>query len=125
MLFRARSNSLKLGWRQRFLGGNTECKQCSQREDETLKHFLVDCSGLEGLKRDYHVENKTLAEILLLVDGCDVNMTKKYIGAAWRKRLNHLRPNDDKLAVLLCLLTRATDNNNGITGLGWVICVLH
>ena len=35
LLFRARSNSLNLGWRERHRGGSGECKMCERGEEET------------------------------------------------------------------------------------------
>ena len=44
LLFKARSNSLKLGWRKRFEGGEGRCKLCDTGEEETLLHFMKDCN---------------------------------------------------------------------------------
>ena len=45
IMFRCRSNTLKLGWRARFVGGNVGCVLCGG-EEETLRHFLVECEEL-------------------------------------------------------------------------------
>ena len=40
ILFRARTNTLDLQWRKRFIGEDTKCKLC-QEEEKTLEHFLL------------------------------------------------------------------------------------
>ena len=45
ILYRARTNTLMLGWRNRFEGGQISCGMCGAA-DETLEHFLVECEGL-------------------------------------------------------------------------------
>ena len=34
-MFRARSNTLKLGWRNRFVGGDVNCGVCGEEVEET------------------------------------------------------------------------------------------
>merc|ERR1711954_28407 len=50
LLFRARSNTLKLNTENRHRNGNTKCDLCGD-EKEDLIHFLLDCKELER-KRD-------------------------------------------------------------------------
>ena len=40
LLFNCRTNTLRLGWRQRFVGGAVECPICRAGE-ETLAHFVT------------------------------------------------------------------------------------
>ena len=47
LLFRARSNSLNLGWRERFSGGSGLCKVCGGCQVENLVHFLLECSAYD------------------------------------------------------------------------------
>ena len=49
MLYRCRSNTLWLDWRNRFAGGGpggVECRLCGGTEVETLEHFLQECDDL-------------------------------------------------------------------------------
>ena len=46
LLYRCRSNTLKLKWRNRFAGGDERCDLCGGSEVETLEHFLLDCVSL-------------------------------------------------------------------------------
>ena len=47
--FRARTNCLNLGDRNRHLGQETDCFMCRE-QTEDLRHFVLDCSRLEGLR---------------------------------------------------------------------------
>ena len=49
-LFRCRTNTIKLNWRQRFQGGIVDCPVCESGAEETLRHFLKDCRGLGGIR---------------------------------------------------------------------------
>ena len=49
LLFRVRSNSLRLRWRERFCGGDVRCSMCGG-EEETLEHFLEECEVLHGVR---------------------------------------------------------------------------
>lgn len=91
LMFRARSNSLGLGWRNRFSGGGTVCQLCDMNEDETLYHFVVQCGHYERLRHEYGMQETSLPEVLLLKEGCDAYLSKKYIGALWRKRERSLK----------------------------------
>ena len=90
-MFRARSNSLKLAWRNRFLGGSTECQLCGRGLEETLTHFIKDCSHYRDLRLEYDMESASVPEILLFTVGCQVNMAKKYVGVIWRRRCKSLK----------------------------------
>ena len=46
VLFRCRSNTIKLNWRRIFEGGDTTCALCNE-EEETLEHFLIKCTVLD------------------------------------------------------------------------------
>ena len=52
LMMRARSNTLKLGWREFGLGEVKICKMCGL-EDETLKHFLILCPSLQEMRNKY------------------------------------------------------------------------
>ena len=47
LLYRVRSNSLRLGWRERFFGGEVAYVMCGA-EEETLLHFLEEFEGCKG-----------------------------------------------------------------------------
>ena len=49
--FRARTNCLTLGDRNRHIGGTTECFMCGE-EVEDLRHFILDCKELEEVRAD-------------------------------------------------------------------------
>ena len=44
LLFRVRSNSLRLGWRARFWVGDVRCPMYGW-EEKTLEHLLEKCKG--------------------------------------------------------------------------------
>ena len=52
LMYRVRSNSLRLGGRERFFGGEVRCVLCGA-EEETLLHFLEECEGLRGARDRY------------------------------------------------------------------------
>jgi len=52
LLYRVRSKSLRLGWRERFWGREVGCVGCGA-EEETLIHFLEECEGLRGPRDRY------------------------------------------------------------------------
>ena len=54
LMFRARANSLMLGWRGRFVGEDVICGVCGSGE-ETLVHFLVECEGTREVRDRYGV----------------------------------------------------------------------
>ena len=82
LLFRARSNTLRLGWRERFVGGGVGCVMCGA-EEENLEHFLVRCERLRGLRERYGVESVGDA---LGFGGIEIEVVKRYIRDAWSER---------------------------------------
>ena len=91
LLFRARSDSLNLGWRERFRGESCVCEMCDDQQNETLVHFIIYCAAYDGIRDLYEVQGKSLAEILLFVEGCNEQVSKKYLSAIWKKRNARLR----------------------------------
>ena len=66
LLYRCRSNTLKLGWRIGLEGGETRCGMCPE-ENEDLVHFLKLCPRLEDIRMNYlNVSSRCLEEILVL-----------------------------------------------------------
>ena len=88
LLFRARSNCLKLGWRERFTGGNETCLLCQSGEVESLAHFLVECPTLEAVRGKYFGQNIQLGTLLLFMDQspAQVERSKACIEEMWRVR---------------------------------------
>ena len=86
LLFRARSNSLQLGWRKRFNGEDTSCPVCNIGIEETLQHFVTGCAALEDLRIVYGVNMCSIQQILLLETGCEAENVKKYLGDIWKRR---------------------------------------
>ena len=65
LLYRCRSNTLKLGWRNRFVGGDVGCLVCGSAEPETVEHFLQECDGLREVRELNGVEAATVGDLLL------------------------------------------------------------
>lgn len=86
LLFRARSNTLKLNWRQRFEGGDVECKLCDGGAEEDLEHFLIQCSALSAIRRSFDLEREEVHSLLLFNDRLDADRIKKFVGAMWQER---------------------------------------
>ena len=86
LLFRCRSNTLNLGWRNRFTEGQVECVRC--REEETMEHFLQTCGEYSAIRRKHDMEEKTLSDILAFnhKDDVEVEKRKAYIEEIWRTR---------------------------------------
>jgi hypothetical protein len=93
LMYRSRSNSLKLGWRNRFLGGDVICELCGA-EVETLQHFLKVCERLQRVRERHQVdESTTLADILLFQGKSHENVKRfmSYVEEMWRARSGILR----------------------------------
>ena len=50
IMFRCRTNTLRLNWRNRFQGGQVECELCEHGREETLSHFIRECAGLKQVR---------------------------------------------------------------------------
>ena len=89
IMMKARSNTLKLNWREFGTEAAKQCKMCGQ-SIETLEHFILDCNRLQGVRSSYVelqrpiIEDKKnlLATILLLEGRCDGN-TEYFIDLLW------------------------------------------
>ena len=86
LLFRVRSNTLKLGWRAGFVSGDTSCVLC-QEEVETLKHFLVECEGLRGVRERFGVNS---VEESMGFGRLSVEEVKNYLVEMWKFRLDRM-----------------------------------
>ena len=52
IMIKARSNTLKLGWREWTVQENKICQQC-KIEIESLEHFILMCTKLQHLRNKY------------------------------------------------------------------------
>ena len=78
LMFRCRTNSLKLNWRKRFIGEEGKCIICHQGEEETLQHFLLHCEGLQNTRRKYNITQDTTLGTVLLFNRSSEEETEKY-----------------------------------------------
>ena len=92
-LFRYRTNTLKLNWRQVPVR-DVDCSLCEAGAEETLRHFLKECRGLGGIREIHGVrEEDEIKELLLFCnwDKKKIRERKKYLEDLWRERTQHLR----------------------------------
>ena len=95
ILFRARTNTLDLQWRKKFIGEDTKCKLC-QEEEETLEHFLLECKELNNkrnecllLMRPYPENKEILIKKLLLFNWEneeEIFRNRKILHKLWKLR---------------------------------------
>ena len=85
LMFRARSNVLKLNWRKRFLNESILCGLCGE-EEETLEHFIMKCRCLQMIRVEFGMIHTELEKILLFSGDLDPSMCKRYLGKLWSKR---------------------------------------
>ena len=52
VMMKARSDTLKLAWREWVMESEKICKMCGL-EVETLKHFLIECNELQSIRNNY------------------------------------------------------------------------
>ena len=81
LLFRTRSNTLRLGWRARYWGESVACGVCGARE-ETLEHFLMGCDRYEHVRVKYGI--RTMKDVLDF--GGDGERSKRFLEEAWSIR---------------------------------------
>ena len=75
-------------WRQGFEGGAVDCLLCGG-EEEILRHFVVECRELQGVRRRYGVYGtKALEEVLMFIEKNEekVSRCKKILEEMWRVR---------------------------------------
>ena len=95
VLFRARTNTLELQWRKKFINESTICQLCKE-EEETLEHFLLDCQNLNNVRKEcillmkpQHENRDTIVKYLLLFEienEKDIAKYKKILLKMWRER---------------------------------------
>ena len=92
LLFQCRINTLKLRWRQGFKGGAVDCLLCGG-EEETVRHFVMECCELQEIRRRYYVYGTdALEEVLLFMEKSEekVDRCKKMLKEMWRRRIEQL-----------------------------------
>ena len=96
IMYRARTNCLKLNDRNRHQGGEIECKLCGTNI-ENLEHFLLDCKELSEerqkmveLQQPYQENrNKIIENVLFNTEGIEKRKEKIY--SMWIKREKKLK----------------------------------
>ena len=89
ILFKCRTNTLKLKDRNRFTNEETKCELCGN-EKEDLKHFLLWCPAYSEvrqknikLQQPYQEEENTIGELLF---GSNIEETKETVHKFWKIR---------------------------------------
>ena len=75
LMMQARADALNLGWRGFEMDRSKICKICEGGEEETLLHFILDCTRLQSIRMKHTIkqlpgqENKRkLMQTILLLD---------------------------------------------------------
>ena len=96
IIFRARSNTLKLKWRNKYTKekNDTICPMCKLNE-ETLRHFLVECPELDIIRRklkDTNTEQDKIRRLLYFEKNQELNEEgKKILQEMWNQRKKKLQ----------------------------------
>lgn len=90
LLFRARSNTLKLNIRKRHQNGDTKCELCEE-EREDLTHFIIDCKELEGsrdkeIMKEHYDTNKEEMIGKILHTKEKIEAVKNMLEKMWNQR---------------------------------------
>ena len=111
LLFKARSNTLILGDRNRFRGGDGICELCRQ-EVEDIGHFILRCPGVRRARRAELLEKlggEGDGERLgrMLFTGGRVGEVRRMLGDMWRLRYCRMvrvrrERGEEPLGVLSC-----------------------
>ena len=80
----------KLGWRQRFEGVETVCVMCGAPE-ETLCHFLIECTALREVRERHCMGNTAVEGILLFSGNKRAGDVKRFLNDMWSVREKKLR----------------------------------
>ena len=65
LLYKFRSNTPKLDWRNRFVGGDEGCWVCETAEMEIMEYFFQECGGLREVWEMSGIEEVPICELLL------------------------------------------------------------
>ena len=88
ILFQCRTNTLRLKWRQGFVGGANDCPLCGAVE-ETVAHFVTECVVLEWVRDQFGVAREEVLEEILLLGEITEKKVKRSIvllEEMWRRR---------------------------------------
>ena len=85
LLFQYRTNTLKFRRRQGFEGGAVDCLLWGG-EEETLRHFVVECRELQEIRRQHGVYGTEALEEVMFMEKNEekVNRCKKMLEEMWR-----------------------------------------
>ena len=104
LLTRARTNTVRFSWRNRFNGGEERCP-CCEEEVETLNHFLLHCKHYNEIRRKiirlqqpYPENTKDVAASILLLNDNNYNdkeiqESEEYLTAIWYKQTTKIANN--------------------------------
>jgi len=93
ILFRCRTNTLKLNWRKRFEGGGEGCSMCGAAEED-LEHFLMRCPMLREVRERFpNLDGYDVGELLLFGEcgARDVVETTRFVEEMWSERGRRVR----------------------------------
>ena len=84
ILLQCTTNTLRLKWRQSFVGEVMDCQLCGSVE-ETVAHFVTECMVLEGVREQFGV---TQEEILLYREKTEEKVERSIalLEEMWRRR---------------------------------------
>ena len=91
ILFKARTDTLPLNYKNRHSGGNIGCLLCGE-EREDLEHFLLDCTEYSDSRcivielQKPHEENRKEVIGKFLFEGKDIEKKKEVLQKMWRIR---------------------------------------
>ena len=88
ILFQCRTSTLRLRWRQGFVGGAVNCPLCGAVE-ETVVHFVTECVVLERVREQFGVTREEVLEEILLFRGRTQEKVERSIALLeeiWRRR---------------------------------------
>ena len=88
ILFQCRTNTLRLKWRQGFVGGAVDCQLCGALE-ETVAPFVIECVVLEGVRVQFGVTREEVLEEILLFRGKTHEKVERSVALLeelWRRR---------------------------------------
>ena len=83
LLYRCRSNSLRLKWRERFVNGNVNCITCDLEVEESLEHFLCECEWYECVRVEFGMNGVSVRDQLFGSGLVWARMCRKYLECMW------------------------------------------
>ena len=86
LMYRARSNTLQLGWRKRYIREDVSCQLSRTGKEESLEHFLIQCRALEDIRIHFGLQDPQLSKILLFEEDGEIEKYKELIKCLWKKR---------------------------------------